>query len=162
MNRSLIIVLAVAVWSAGMFGAGWAWRGDRAEGVEARQETGVVKQNLTAEQGARATEHKQAANMAAIGAKHEEERQAATAIPAAVAAGVRDGSLQLRDDLATCNTSLLSQAVTGAVERDAHAQLRGEVAGALVQVGRDADDQVRACQAVIEQHERPAAPPPSL
>lgn len=149
MNRPLILLLAVAVWSAGMFGAGWAWRGDRAEGVEARQETAVVKQDLTAEQGARATEHKQAADMAAIGAKHEEERQAATAIPAAVAAGVRDGSLQLRDDLATCSTSLLSQAVAGTVERDAHAQLRGEVAGAVVQVGRDADDHVRSCQAVI-------------
>ena len=87
--------------------------------------------------------------LATIGAKHEEDRTAATAVPAAVAAGLRDGSLQLRDDLATCNTARLSQAVAGAVERDQAAQLRTEVAGALVQIGRDADDHVRACQAVI-------------
>uniref|UniRef100_UPI00204003C7 hypothetical protein n=1 Tax=Enterobacter hormaechei TaxID=158836 RepID=UPI00204003C7 len=95
------------------------------------------------------TEHNQAEALATIGAKHEEDRAAATAVPAAVAAGVRDGSLQLRDDLANCNTARLSEAVAGAVERDAHAELRAEVAGAAVQIGRDADDHVRASQAVI-------------
>lgn len=36
MNLTLIAVLAFAAWSVAMFGAGWAWRGDRAEGAEAR------------------------------------------------------------------------------------------------------------------------------
>ena len=83
----------------------------------------------------------------ANGAQH---RAAAKAIPGVVVADLRTGNLQLRDDLATCSTSLLSQAVAGAVERDQAAQLRAEVAGALVQVGRDADNQVRSCQEVIE------------
>lgn len=149
MKRIPIYLLVFVAWSAGMFGAGWAWRGDRAEGVEARQQAGASSAQLQQVNQTRATEHDQAQAMATIGAKHEQDRTAATAVPAAVAAGVRDGSLQLRDDLATCNTARLSEAAAGAVERDQAAQLRAEVAGALVQIGRDADDHVHACQAVI-------------
>jgi hypothetical protein len=149
-NRIAIAVAAFVLWSAAMVGAGWVWRGDRAERDETDNLFSNTTQVLEQERSVRADEHKQAENLAAIGAKHEEDRIAATAVPAAVAAGVRDGSLQLRDDLATCNTARLSQAVAGAVERDQAAQLRAEVAGALVQIGRDADDHVRACQAVIE------------
>ncbi|MCO5738887.1 MULTISPECIES: hypothetical protein [Stenotrophomonas maltophilia group] len=149
MNRIAVAVAAFALWSAAMFGAGWAWRGDRAEGREATQRAAGAEAVVAQVNQTRATEHAQAETLAAIGAKHEEDRTAAAAVPAAVVAGVRDGSLQLRDDLATCNTARLSQAVAGTIERDQAAQLRAEVAGALVQIGRDADDHVRACQAVI-------------
>ncbi|MBA0225190.1 hypothetical protein D7U89_06760 [Stenotrophomonas maltophilia] len=149
MNRIAVAVAAFALWSAAMFGAGWAWRGDRAEGREATQRAAGAEAVVAQVNQTRATEHAQAETLAAIGAKHEEDRTAAAAVPAAVVAGVRDGSLQLRDDLATCNTARLSQAIAGTIERDQAAQLRAEVAGALVQIGRDADDHVRACQAVI-------------
>jgi len=149
MNRLLIALLVFIVWSAAMFGAGWAWRGDRAETVTAKATTTAATAAVTQVNQARATEHTQAAALADIGAKHEEDRRAAEAVPDAVVADLRTGNLQLRDDLATCNTARLSEAVAGAIERDAGAQLRAEVAGAVVQVGRDADDQVRAAQAVI-------------
>lgn len=149
MNRAAIAVVAFIVWSAAAFSAGWAWRGDRAEGTEARQQASASAAQVQQLNQTRTTEHNQAAALATIGAKHEEDRTAAEALPAAVVVGVRDGSLQLRDDLVTCNTARLSKAVAGAVERDAHAQLRAEVAGDLVQIARDADDHVRSCQAVI-------------
>ena len=132
-----------------MFGAGWGWRGDRAESAEARQLASTSSAQVQQINQTRAIEHAQAETLATIGAKHEEDRTAAATVPAAVVADLRAGRLQLRDDLATCNTARLSEAVAGAVERDQAAQLRAEVAGALVQIGRDADDQVRACQAVI-------------
>lgn len=138
-----------AAWSGAMFGAGWAWRGDRAEAKENGQQAAASAAQVQQLYEVRATEHTQAETMAAIGAKHEEDRAAATTLPDAVVAGVRDGTLQLRDDLATCSTARLSEAVAGTIERDAHAQLRAEVAGAAVQIGRDADDHVRAGQAVI-------------
>lgn len=153
MNRIAVVVVGLGLWSAAMFGAGWTWRGDRAEGTEATQRAAGAEAVADQVNQTRAVEHRQADSLAAIGAKHEEDRTAAEAVPAAVAAGVRDGSLQLRDDLATCSTSLLSQAVAGAVERDAHAELRAEVAGALVQIGRDADDHVRACQSVVHTYQ---------
>ncbi|WP_423169691.1 hypothetical protein [Stenotrophomonas maltophilia] len=151
MNRIAIAVAAFALWSAAMFGAGWAWRGDRAESGEATQRAAGAEAVAAQVNQTRATEHAQAETLATIGAKHEEDRTAAATVPAAVVADLRDGRLQLRNDLATCSTSLLSQAIAGAVERDAHAELRAEVAGAAVQIGRDADDQLRACQAVVKE-----------
>jgi len=145
MNRIVIALL----WSAFMFGAGWWWRGDRADAAEARQQADTAAAAVQQVNNTRAIEHEQAEQMATIGAKHEEERRAAEAVPAAVVAELRAGTLQLRDDLATCSTARLSEAVAGTFERDAHAQLRAEVAGAAVQIGRDADDHVRSGQAVI-------------
>lgn len=43
----------------------------------------------------------------------------------------------------------MSEAVAGTIELDSHAQLRAEVAGALVQIGRGADNHVRTCQVAI-------------
>ena len=150
MSRIAVVVVGLGLWSAAMFGAGWTWRGDRAEASEANQRGTSALAVAEQVNQARAVEHRQADSLATIGAKHEEDRAAAETVPAAVVADLRAGRLQLRDDLATCSTARLSEAVAGAVERAAHAQLRAEVAGDLVQIGRDADDQVRACQAVID------------
>nr|WP_312250406.1 lysis system i-spanin subunit Rz [Stenotrophomonas geniculata] len=155
MNRITVAVAAFVLWSGAMVGAGWAWRSDRAEGREAAQRAAGAGAAAAQVNQTRATEHAQAETLATIGAKHEEDRTAATTVPAAVVADLRAGRLQLRDDLATCSTSLLSQAVAGAVERDAHAELRAEVAGAVVQIGRDADDHVRASQEVIVAERQP-------
>ncbi|HEL3210958.1 TPA: hypothetical protein UMF58_003514 [Stenotrophomonas maltophilia] len=38
MNRIVIAFAAFSLWSGAMFGAGWVWRGDRAEGAAARQQ----------------------------------------------------------------------------------------------------------------------------
>lgn len=149
MNRIATAVAAFALWSCAMVGVGWAWRGDRAEGREATQRAASAEAVAAQVNQTRAVEHRRADTLATIGAKHEEDRTEAATVPAAVVADLRAGRLQLRDDLAACSTSLLSQAVAGAVERDAHAELRAEVAGAAVQIGRDADDHLRACQSVI-------------
>ncbi|WP_181103828.1 hypothetical protein [Xanthomonas arboricola] len=149
MNRAAIAIIAALVWSGAMFGAGWAWRGDRAEGATSKQEAGTALDALAGEQAARSTEHQQAEGLADIGAKHEEDRQAAQAVPDAVVADLRSGALKLRDGWASCETQRLTEASAGAAERDAAAERRDEFAGAVVRVGRDADDQLRACQAVV-------------
>ncbi|HHV7321750.1 MULTISPECIES: hypothetical protein [Stenotrophomonas] len=158
MNRITIAVAAFVLWSGAMFGAGWAWRGDRTDASDATLRAAGASAVADQVNQTRATEQSKALQLADIGAKHEEDRTAAATVPAAVVAGVRDGTLQLRDDLATCNTARLSQAVAGTIERHQAAQLREEVAGALVQIGRDADDHVRACQAVIAADRQPVAP----
>ena len=145
MNRVVIALL----WSLAMFAAGWAWRGDRAERDEVGGLAQQTRQAVKASEAARAEEQQSAATMATIGDQNEEDRQAAEAVPDAVVADLRAGNLRLRNDLATCTTARLSQAVAGTVERDAGAQLREEVAGAAVRIAVDADDQLRACQAVV-------------
>lgn len=149
MNRTLIAVLAFVAWSAAMFSAGWAWRGDRAEGAEARQQASTSTTVVEQVNQTRAAEHTQADKLATIGAKHEEDRAAAETVPAAVVAELRAGTVRLRHDLATCHTGRLSEAAAGAAQRDAPADLGVTVAGPAIGIGRDADDQLRACQAVI-------------
>ena len=158
MNRTLIAVLAFVGWSAGMFGTGWAWRGDRADGAEARQEASTSAAVVEQVNQTRTTEHTQADELAAIGAKHEEDRAAAPAVADAVVGGLRDGTLRLRNELAACHTGRLSQTAAGALERDAATQRREEFAGRVVRIGRDADDQLRACQAVIAEYQGVAQP----
>ncbi len=145
-----LYALLVAAALALSFWAGWSWRGDRAEGAQFREQAGV--RSAVAEQvnQARATEHTQAETMATIGAKHEEDRAAAPAVADAVVADLRSGALRLRNDLAACHTDLLSQTAAGTIERDAATQRREEFAGRVVRIGRDADDQLRVCQAVIQ------------
>ncbi|WP_426805373.1 lysis system i-spanin subunit Rz [Stenotrophomonas sp. SrG] len=149
MNRIGIALMALAIWTGLVFWAGSTFTGRGADLKASKKETAQATAVVDQVNQTRATEHTQAATMATIGAKHEEDRAAAPAVADAVVAGVRDGTLQLRNDLATCHTTVLSRAVAGAVERDAGAQLRAEVAADLVRIGRDADDQVRALQAVV-------------
>lgn len=149
MKSPQIAILVLIAWSAGMFAAGWAWRGDRAEGLEARQQASASAAVVEQVNQTRATEHHQADAMATIGAKHEEDRAAAPAVADAVVADVRTGDLRLRDGWAGCETQRLSDAAAAAGERDAAAERRADFAGAVVRAGRDADDQLRACQAVI-------------
>lgn len=150
MNRIAIAIVAFVVWSAAMFGAGWAWRGDRSEGVAAKQRAAGAQAIADQVNKTRATEQSKALQLADIGAKYEEDRAAAETVPAAVVAGLRSGNLRLRDELATCHTARLSEAAAGAIERDAHAELRPEVVGAAIRIVTDAEDHVRACQAVIQ------------
>jgi hypothetical protein len=158
MNRHAIAIIATLLWSGAMFGAGWAWRGDRADGAASEQKAGDALGALAGEQAARATEHKQADALADIGAKHEEDRQAAQSVPDAVVAELRSGAIRLRDGWASCETQRLTEAAAGTRERDAATQRREEFAGAIVRVGRDADDQLRACQAVITADRDQAGP----
>lgn len=150
MSRVAIAVAAFSLWSGVMFGAGWAWRGDRADGAEAKQQVSGARAESAQVQQVRKGEHQQAQAMAEIGAKHEQDRREAEAVPDSVVAELRAGTLRLRDGWASCETQRLSDAATATRERDAAAQRRAEFAGAIVRVGRDADAQLRACQAVIE------------
>jgi len=145
-----LYALLAAVALALSFWAGWSWRGDRANVAESDQRANVAEAVVDQVNEARAVEHSQADTMATIGAKYEDDRAAAPAVADAVVADLRSGALRLRHDLAACHTDLLSQTAAGTLERDAATQRREEFASRVVRIGRDADDQLRACQAVIQ------------
>jgi len=149
MNRILIAVLTFVVWTGFAVGAGWLWRGDRAEAATARRDTADATAVTEAVQDARATEHTQAGKLADIGAKHEEDRRDAESVPASVVADLQSGAVELQPQWAGCATDRLAASVASAVELDAMRQLREQDAGRLVQIGREADDHVRGLQAVI-------------
>jgi len=131
---------------------GREWRDRSADLAESRQGVKQLAGQVDAVQGARQAEQAQGQALAGIGAKHEEDRMAAETVPAAVVADLRAGNVRLRKEWAGCETRLLSEAVASAVERDALTQRREQLAGEIVRIGRDADDHVRACQAVISEY----------
>ncbi len=128
---------------------GREWRDRSADLAQSRQATKQAQAETKAVETARSAEHQQSDTLAKIGETHEQARAAAPAVADAVVADLRAGNLRLRDGWASCETQRLSDTSAAARERDAAAQRRAEFAGAVVRVGRDADDQLAACQAVI-------------
>lgn len=149
LTRAQIVGIAWLLSLLAAFGAGREWRDRSCELAEAKGHIVDANKMVKAVEQARAAEHQQNERLHEIGTNYEAKRSENESLPSNVAGAIRDGSLQLRDDLATCHTQLLSEATASAIQRDEAAQLRAEVAGALVQVGADADDQLRACQAVV-------------
>ncbi|MCI2243266.1 hypothetical protein L3067_01405 [Xanthomonas sp. PPL568] len=154
MNRWLTLAVFVA-WTALSFWMGREWRDRSADLATSQQQTAAAQGEANAQADARQVEHTQGQAMADIGAKHEEDRSAAAAVPDAVVADLRAGNLKLRDGWASCETQRLSEASASTRERDAATQHREEFAARIVRIGRDADDQLRAAQAVIEADRAP-------
>ena len=142
------ILAGIALFLLGCL-VGREWRDRSADLAESQQQVAQLTGQVEAVQGARQAEHSQGQALASIGATHEQDRQAAEAVPAAVVADLRADVLRLRQHWAGCETRALSEAAAGSAERDALAELREQGAADLVRAGRDADDQIRACQAVI-------------
>ena len=140
----LVVGLALAL--------GWAmWSKERATSRADMAEVQLqdAQAEVKALESTLAKERAGAKKMDEIGTEHENDRTEAETVPAAVVADLRNGTLQLRKQWAACETSRLSDATAAALERDALAELRRKDQGDLVRIGRDANDQVRACHAVV-------------
>lgn len=140
---AVLILAGVVVWQRGTVIKA------KADRSTAKDQRDVALSALASERRARDTEQKAALIIDTIGNTHEEARQEAESIPAAVAADLRAGNVRLRSEWAGCETQRLSDASASARERDALAASRDQLAGEIVRIGRDADDQLRACQAVV-------------
>lgn len=108
----------------------------------------VANLATAAVQAARAAERTQAEAFLAIGEAYEKGKDHAFQRGQDAAAAVRTGTVQLRDHW-DCPAARVPEAVAGTGQRDEGAELRATGAGDLVQVGADADAQLRACQAVV-------------
>ncbi|PPU07803.1 hypothetical protein [Xanthomonas arboricola] len=149
MNRIAIAIIAALLWSGAMFGAGWAWRGDRAEGATSKQEAGAALGALAGEQAARTTEHQQAGAAQQAGDKattREDKIDADFDARIAAAVAGRDSELgRVRRLWAGCETDRLSGGAAAAAEAAEQDRLRGASAARIV----------RACE--LAQSERDEA-----
>lgn len=140
----LAVLLALSFW------AGWEWRDRSADLkimhrdlIEARAGNDALAKALNKERA-------KAEMLADIGRQYEQDKLAAKAAADAIVGDLRAGNLRLRREWQGCEARRMSDAAAGAIERDALAASRDALAGDLVRVGRDADDQLRACQAVVQ------------
>lgn len=147
MTRTLLIVCLLL---SGLLG--WSqWSKSRISAARdaALEDLRDAQHALDAARAAINAQRAAADRLADIGSKHEQDRRDAEGVPDAVVADLRAGNLRLRREWAGCETRRLSDAAAAARERDALAASRDALAGAVVRVGRDADDQLAACQAVV-------------
>lgn len=142
---ALLLACIAALWYRG---SALSARHDLGDAIAERD---AAYQDIAHLSATLATERARATRMAEIGSKHEDDRRDAESVPAAVVAGIGDGTLKLRKQWAACETGRLSDSVASAIERDALAGLRAKDQGDLVRVGRDADDLAKACQAIVKE-----------
>ena len=96
----------------------------------------------------REIERNHAIAIAAIGEHYEHDKAAAAVLETMLQTNLRNGVVRLRRPWRDCDQQL-SPSRAPAAKRDASTPDRAALAGALVRAGRDADDQIKACQAVI-------------
>lgn len=156
MTRALLLVVAVLAAALG-----WSlWRAETHKGaaVAAAQSAREAQAAVASMKTTLETERSRTQDMADIGERHEQDREEAATVPAAVADDLRAGNLRLRREWAGCETARLSDSAAATLERDALAASREQLAGNIIYIGRQCDDQVRALQSVIRayrgQHER--------
>lgn len=142
--RSLAGVLALALVAAGM---ALSWL--HGELSQARARTASAEVARAASAAALRAERHLARQMEILGEEHEQERERAPQVAADVVADLQSGVVRLRRQWRACEAARVSDSAAAAAERDALAELRKRDQGDLVRIGREADQQLRACQAVI-------------
>jgi len=144
-----LTALALALLSLLAFAGGWTLRGQQA----GRDLAYLHQQHATALadalSDARAIEHQLTAELASIGEHHAQQQHTAPAVEAGVIADLRAGNLRLRREWQHCETNRVSGLAATTAERDAIAADRDALAAAIVRIGRDADNQLSACQSMI-------------
>lgn len=144
-----IYAAAALLLMALSFGAGWSWRGSRAEAASNKATLSQAKAETVAQQDARATEHASAERANEIAESYERGKQDAQVTSDRVAADLRAGNLKLRNEWAACETQRLSDATASASRIDASADDRAASASRIVRAAADADAQIRGLQALV-------------
>lgn len=147
MTRILLAVIAILVALLGY--AMWAKSHAQAEAEESKTAQSAAESALAVEQRTRATEQAKAKQLASIATQYEQDKSDAQAKQDAVAAGLADGTVQLRKEIGALYTAQLSSAAAGAVELDAAAQRGADLAAAAIGAGARCDSQIRGLQAVV-------------
>jgi len=145
----ILLALVLLLGSA----LGWSlWSKSLSDARAVKAEAAVEQMAVLLERATAIVEVERArsAELAAIGARYEQEKQDAQAAADRVIADLRAGNLRLhqrwQDALAT---SELSATTAAAVIADARAQDRAESAGRIVRAAAECDAQVRGLQAVV-------------
>ena len=116
------------------------WQRERLEASQA------VVQAVTQQ---REMERRHVAEMAAIGVRYEQDKAAAETMELDMVNGLRTGAVRLRRAWTRCEQQLSQTSATSS-KRYAPTADRAALAAALVRAGREADDQIRACQETMK------------
>ena len=120
----------------------------------AKEREEAAKEAVRAASRYKEAENRHIQEMALLGEQHEQERTAALAMEADVVSSLRAGTVRMRHAWEACEQrGVVSSSSPAASKRDAPSPDRAALAGAIVRAGRDADDQIKACQEVIRAYQ---------
>lgn len=151
-----LIVAAQLIALAAFFGLGfWVAHSSgaaalaKAQSGWADERTGLATEAATAESNARLADQVKAKAISDIAAKHEQDKANAQKDQDHVVADLRSGVVRLRDRWATCRATSEVLVAASGPRPDAASQDQAESAGRIVRAAQDADDTIRALQAVV-------------
>lgn len=116
------------------------------EGRNANLAAALGKAQADAQIAARKAEAEKAQAIATIADKYEQDKRDADEAQKRLVGDLRAGAVKLQDRWRGC----VSDAAATAAERDAAAADRDASAARVVRAARDADDQIRALQAIVK------------
>lgn len=148
-----VLALALLVASGAVY---WLHQ----ELAQSRSRLASAQQAQAAAAAALQAERDLASQMETIGTNHEHAREQERQVAADVVADLESGAVRLRRQWQACEAARVSDSAAATAERDALARLRRRDQGDLVRIGRAADNQLRACQAVITAWRSAAQPEP--
>lgn len=147
MNRILIAITFLALWTFATFLLGWEWRDRSADIKKLRADLELAAAANDALVETLDAERAKAAELADIAAKYEQEKTDAQAAADRTIADLRAGNVRLQHRWAGCPA--VPQATPAAGQPDGAADDRAESAGRIVRAAAECDAQVRGLQAVI-------------
>ena len=145
-----VAYLALALFLS-LAGNAYQWRHAAVERatVAEQAKTEFAKSVAVAQQTARDEEAKNAAASAAVAQSYERGKTDAQATADRVAAGLRAGTLKLRNQWQGCEASRPSQTITSAAESYAAERSRQDSASRIVRAAAQCDAQVASLQSLI-------------
>ena len=147
MNRLLIAITSLALWTFATFWIGWEWRDRSADIKKLRADLELAELVNDTLVEAIDAERAKAAELAAIAATYEREKQDAQAVADRVVADLLADNLRLSKRWAGC--AAVPQAGAAAGEPDAAFADRAESAARIIRAAAECDAQIRGLQAVI-------------
>jgi len=152
-STSVISLAFLAVFLTGA-AIGYKWRDNTAKLAESREQQRYTQALNEALEKARVREQALITQLSEIDHAYQQAQQQTDALQADISKRLTAGTLRLRQQWQQCESDKLRLSNTAprpAVD-NASAANRADLAAAIVRAGRQADNQLKACQAVIRQY----------
>jgi len=149
----LLSLAFLAVFAAGA-AIGFKWRDNTARLAESKQAQRYTEALNEALDKARRQEHALTQQLNEVAYAYQQAQQQADTLQADISRRINAGTLRLRQQWQQCESDKLRLPATTPASAAGHerAASRTELAAAIVRAGIEADNQLKACQQVIQNY----------
>jgi len=149
----LLSLAFLAAFTAGA-ALGYKWRDNTARLAESKQAQRQAEALAEAQQQARRQEQALTQQLNEVANAYQQAQQQTDALQADISRRINAGTLRLRQQWQQCESERVRLPATAPASATGHerAASRTELAAAIVRAGIEADNQLKACQQVIQNY----------